>query len=73
VSPKLSNQLKVLENTIEPDEFKEINYGCIETYVLWNLSKEKSFQTDITCACCTGFYDIYEVNFNLFSRFYYFF
>lgn len=40
---------------------ENILYGTIETWLLWNLSKENTFATDMTCASSTGMYDMYHV------------
>jgi putative glycerol kinase 5 len=58
ISPKLIYQLNELKNKFEIDE---ILYGTIETWLIWNLSYEKIFATEVSCACCTGFYDIFKV------------
>lgn len=71
IAPKLNGQLKILENRLEIKELENVIYGSIETWLLWKLSREKSFATEITCACCTGFYDIFWVfktKFNPFSQ-----
>jgi glycerol kinase len=62
IAPKLLSQLDFLENKLDPYEFEQVQYGTIETWLLWNITKEKIFATDITCASSTGLYDIYWVN-----------
>jgi len=61
----LSSQLKILENKLGSEEFKEILYGTIETWFIWRITREKNFYSEISCACCTGFYDIFKVYFSL--------
>ena len=61
VGPKLHEQLQILENKLEFKEYDNIIYGTIETWILWKLSKEKTFATEISCGCCTGFYDTFLV------------
>ena len=39
----------------------QILFGCIETWILWKLTKQHIHATDITCASCTGLYDFYLV------------
>lgn len=60
IAPKLIRELDKLNNKLEPDEFKQIQYGTIETWLLWNITKEKVFATDVTCASSTGLYDMYR-------------
>lgn len=62
IAPKLIRELDKLNNKLEPDEFKQIQYGTIETWLLWNITKEKVFATDVTCASSTGLYDMYRVS-----------
>lgn len=59
IAPKITSQLKLLENKLKPDEFNNIMFGTIETWLLWNITKEKKHATDITCASSTGMYDMY--------------
>lgn len=54
-------QLEILESKLEEKEFGQISYGTIETWLVWRLSKEKLFVTDLSCVSACGFYDIYEV------------
>ena len=44
----------------------KILFGCIETWILWKLTKEKIHVTDWTCASCSGLYDFYFVYRNIF-------
>lgn len=60
IAPKLISQLNILENKLQPKEMENILYGTIETWLLWNLSKENTFATDMTCASSTGMYDMYH-------------
>jgi putative glycerol kinase 5 len=61
VSPKLVDQLSLLNNELDQDELDLVLYATIETWLVWNLTKEKTFATEVSCACCTGFYDIFKV------------
>lgn len=62
VAPKLLDQLKLLEARLDPQDFDNVVYGTIDTWLFWNASKERIFVTDITSASCSGFYDVYLVN-----------
>lgn len=59
IPSKLLNELDILEKKLEPNELKEILAGNIETWLLWNITQEKVFATDVTCASCTGIYDMF--------------
>lgn len=59
VATKLKSQFNMLENKLKPEEFSNVLHGTIETWLLWNLTKEKIYATDITCASATGIYDMY--------------
>ena len=62
IAPKLMSELEKLDHKLEPDEFEQVQYGTIETWLLWNITKEKVFATDVTCASSTGLYDLYHVS-----------
>lgn len=36
---------------------KRLLFGCIETWILWKLTKGKKHLTDVSCASSTGLYD----------------
>ena len=36
-------------------------FGCIETWILWRLTKGKVHATDYSCASGTGLYDPFQV------------
>lgn len=59
-------QLEILESKLDEKEFEQISYGTIETWLVWRLTKEKLFVTDLSCVSACGFYDIYEVLFSYF-------
>lgn len=59
-SAKLISQLKILENKLVPEDFKNVLYGTLDTWLLWNLTKEKIHATDITCASTSGMYDMFQ-------------
>jgi putative glycerol kinase 5 len=59
IAPKLVEQLEILENKLDSHEIKEILYGTIDTWLIWTICREKNFLTDVTCASCSGFYDIW--------------
>jgi glycerol kinase len=61
ISPKLIYQLNELKNKFGADELNHVLFGTIETWIIWNLSEEKNFVSEVTCACCTGFYDMFKV------------
>ncbi len=61
ITSKLIYQLKDLKDKFGYNELNQVLYGTIETWLIWNLSREKIFATEVTCACCTGFYDIFRV------------
>ena len=63
IAPKIVSQLKMLENKLDPEDFKNVMYGTIETWLLWSITKEKTHATDMTCASTTGMYDSYCVRF----------
>jgi hypothetical protein len=42
-------------------DISKILFGCIETWILWKLTKEKIHVTDWTCASCSGLFDFYFV------------
>lgn len=63
VGPKLLGQLDLLKNKLDVDELKEVLYGTIDTWLVWNITKEKIFATDVTCASSTGLFDMYLVSF----------
>lgn len=61
IAPKLIDQLKLLEEKLSSKDYENVVYGTIDTWILWNATKEKMFLTDITSATCSGFYDFYLV------------
>lgn len=40
----------------------EVSLGCIETWLLYRLTREKLIATDYSCASGTGLFDPYQVN-----------
>ncbi len=58
---KIASQWLVIKSTINEEEYDNVMYGTTETWIVWNLTKEKTHATDITCACVTGLYDFYNV------------
>ncbi|KAK3095083.1 hypothetical protein FSP39_010078 [Pinctada imbricata] len=65
MSPQVSMRLLwALENIQELREraaVEEVMFGCIETWLLYNLTKEKVFATDYSCASGTGMFDPFQV------------
>lgn len=67
-APKIAAQWTVIKSTLNEEEYENVLYGTIETWLVWNLTKEQTHATDITCACVTGLYDFYHVSFYLYSK-----
>lgn len=40
---------------------EKVNFGTLDTWLLWKLSGEKAFFTDYSCASSTAFYDPFQV------------
>ena len=61
VSPRLIQQIRIIQNHSAARNFlKSVLYGTIDTWLIYYLTKEKTFATDITCASSTGFFDIFQ-------------
>jgi glycerol kinase len=58
-------QLEILENKLDSQEIKEILYGTIDTWLIWTICRERNFLTDVTCASCSGFFDIWQNEWSL--------
>ena len=69
VTPRLMGQLKALENRLEAHELDDVMYGSVDTWIIYKLTREKTFAIDVSCACATGFYDLFLVSCSLSSRF----
>lgn len=59
VTPRLIGQLKALENRLEAHELEDVMYGSVDTWIIYKLTREKTFAIDVSCACATGFYDLF--------------
>ena len=57
------SHLKIIENRIDSEEFKDVLFGTLDTWINWTISREKLYSTEITCAAATGLYDMFHVIF----------
>ena len=62
MTPRLIGQLKALENRLEAHELEDVMYGSVDTWIIYKLTREKTFAIDVSCACATGFYDLFLVS-----------
>jgi len=40
-------------------------FGCLDTWLLWQLTGKRVFATEYTCACSTMLFDPFQVNFSV--------